>query len=103
LSKVFEVGERRVSLGGQTLGAVAAEFHEDARAAALATDTVSLSVERFEASAGGAFVVNEFNHFTLSKVGDRASCFESVHRQGFPTRASKVSGAMMRSLPFVAK
>jgi hypothetical protein len=78
LSKVFEVGERRVSLGGQTLGAVAAEFHEDTRAAALAADTVSLSVERFEASAGGAFVVNEFNHFTLSKVGDRASCFEPV-------------------------
>jgi hypothetical protein len=103
VSKVFEVGERRVSLGGQTLGAVAAEFHEDARAATLAADTVSLSVERFEASARGAFVVNEFNHFHLSKVGDRASCFEPVHRRVASIKASNVAGAMIKSLPCVAK
>ena len=55
---------------------MAAEFHEDAGAAGFAADTVSLSVERFEASTDGALVVNEFNHSSLSDVRDRASCFE---------------------------
>ncbi len=57
---------------------MAPEFHENTGAASLAADSVALTVERFEAAAVGAFVVNEFNHFTLSKVGDRASCFEPV-------------------------
>ena len=47
---------------------MAAEFHEDAGAAGFAADTVSLSVERFEASTDGALVVNEFNHSSLSDV-----------------------------------
>ena len=73
---VFELCERRASLSVQALGAVAAEFHEDARTASLAADPVSLSVERFQVSAVGALVVNEFNHSSLSKAGDFASCFQ---------------------------
>ncbi len=73
---VFELCEWLCSLGVQALGAVAAEFHEDAGSARFAADTVSLSVERFEASTDGALVVNEFNHSSLSDVRDRASCFE---------------------------
>ena len=73
---VFELCEWLCSLGVQALGAVAAEFHEDAGAAGFAADTVSLSVKRFEASTDGALVVNEFNHSSLSDVRDRASCFE---------------------------
>ena len=73
---VFELCERRSSLGVQALGAVAAEFHEDARTASLATDPVSLSVERFQVSAVGTLVVNEFNHVSLSNRRDLASCFE---------------------------
>ena len=57
---------------------MAAEFHENTGAAAFAADAVSLSVKRFEASAGGAFVVNEFNHVSLSSRRDFAPCFESV-------------------------
>lgn len=73
---VFELCEWLCSLGVQALGSVAAEFHEDAGSASFAADTVSLSVERFEASTDGALVVNEFNHSSLSDVRDRASCFE---------------------------
>ena len=73
---VFELCERRPSLGVQALGAVAAEFHENARTARLAADTVSLAVERFQVSAVGALVVNEFNHVSLSSRRDLASCFE---------------------------
>ena len=74
---VLEPCDRMPSLGVQALGAVAAEFHEDAGAAGFAADTVSLSVKRFEASTDGALVVNEFNHSSLSKAGDFAFCFES--------------------------
>ena len=63
---VFELCERWSSLSVQALGTVAAEFHEDARTASLAADTVSLPVERFQVSTVGAFVVNEFNHTSLS-------------------------------------
>jgi len=94
---------RRISLGREALGAVAAEFHENTGAAAFAADTVSLSVKRFEASAGGAFVVNEFNHITLSEVGHRSSCFESVPYHEPFTKASKVSGAMITKRPVEAK
>ncbi len=73
---VFELCERRPSLSVQALGAVAAEFHEDARTASLAADPISLSVERFEVSAVGALVVDEFNHVSLSSRRDLASCFE---------------------------
>ena len=73
---VFELCEWLCSLGVQALGAVTAEFHEDAGSASFAADTVSLSVERFEASTDGALVVNEFNHSSLSDVRDSASCFE---------------------------
>ena len=73
---VFEPCERRESLSVQALGAMSAEFHEDAGTASLAADAVALSVERFEVSAVGALVVNEFNHSSLSKAGDFASCFQ---------------------------
>ena len=73
---VFELCERRSSLSVQALGAVAAEFHEDTRTTGLAADPVSLSVERFEVSAVGALVVDEFNHVSLSSHRDLASCFE---------------------------
>lgn len=73
---VFELCERRPSLGVQTFGTVAAEFHEDARTASLAADPVSLSVERFQVSAVGTLVVDEFNHVSLSSHRDLASCFE---------------------------
>ena len=73
---VFELCERFGSLGAEALGAVSAEFHENAGAASLAADSVALSVERFEVSAVGTLVVNEFNHSSLSKVGDFASCFQ---------------------------
>ena len=63
---VFELCEWVESLGVQALGAVAAEFHEDARAAGLAADAVSLSVERFEVPAVGALVIDEFDHCHLS-------------------------------------
>ena len=55
---------------------MAAEFHEDTRTAGLAADPVSLSVERFQVSAVGALVVDEFNHVSLSSRRDLASCFE---------------------------
>ena len=73
---VFELCERRPSFGVQALGAVTAEFHENARTARLAADTVSLAVERFQVSAVGALVVDEFNHVSLSSHRDLASCFE---------------------------
>ena len=74
---VFELCERFGSLGVEALGAVSAEFHENTGAASLAADSVALSVERFEVSAVGALVVNEFNHSTLSNHRDLAYCFES--------------------------
>ena len=73
---VFELCERFGSLGVEALGAVSAEFHENTGAASLAADSIALSMERFEVSAVGALVVNEFNHSSLSNVRDRASCFE---------------------------
>ena len=73
---VFELCERFGSLGAEALGAVSSEFHENAGTASLATDSIALSVERFEVSAVGALVVNEFNHSSLSKAGDFASCFQ---------------------------
>ena len=63
---VFELCEWVESLGVQALGAVSAEFHEDARAAGFAADAVSLSVERFEVPAVGALVIDEFDHCHLS-------------------------------------
>ena len=73
---VFELCERRSSLSVQALGAVATEFHEDARAAGLAADPVSLPMERFQVSAAGTLVVDEFNHMSLSSRRDLASRFE---------------------------
>jgi len=73
---VFELCERIGSLGTESLGAVSAEFHENAGTASLAADSVALAVERFEVSAIGALVVNEFNHNSLSNAGDFASCFQ---------------------------
>ena len=73
---VLELCERNSSLGAEALRAVAAEFHENTGTASLAADSVALSVERFEVSAIGALVVNEFNHSSLSKAGDFASCFQ---------------------------
>ena len=86
---VFELCECVDSLGVQTLGAVTTEFHEDARAAGFAADAVSLTVERFEVSAVGALVINEFDHCHLSDFRDFAPRFklfihrsvESVHRR----------------------
>ena len=75
---VFELCERFGSLGAEALGAVSSEFHENAGTASLAADSIALSVERFEVSAVGALVVNEFNHSSLSKAGDFASCFQCV-------------------------
>ena len=46
----------------EALGTVASELHEDSRSACLATDSVSLAVERFEASTHCTFVIDEFNH-----------------------------------------
>ena len=83
---VFELCERRPSLGVQALGTVTAEFHEDARTAGLAADAVSLSVERFQVSAVGALVVNEFNHTSLSSRRDLASCFEPFISQRVPVQ-----------------
>jgi len=76
---VFELCEVMESLCVETLGAVTAEFHEDARATSLAADSVSLTVERFKTAAVGAFVIDEFNHMYLSVPRDRASRFEPVH------------------------
>jgi hypothetical protein len=73
---VFELCERKSSLSAEALRAVAAEFHENAGTACLAADTVALSVERFEVSAIGTLVVDEFNHGSLSEVRDRGSCFQ---------------------------
>lgn len=42
---VFELCEVMESLCVETLGTVTAEFHEDAGAASLAADSVSLTVE----------------------------------------------------------
>lgn len=75
---VLELCERNSSLGAEALRAVAAEFHENTGTASLAADTVALSVERFEVSAIGALVVDEFNHVSLSSRPDLASRFESV-------------------------
>jgi hypothetical protein len=41
---------------------VTAEFHENTGTASLAADSVSLSMERFQASTVCAFVIYEFNH-----------------------------------------
>ena len=73
---VLELCERNSSLGAEALRAVAAEFHENTGTASLAADTVALSVERFEISAIGALVVDEFYHVYLSKSGDIGSCFQ---------------------------
>jgi len=78
---VFEPCERRESLSVQALGAMSAEFHEDAGTASLAADPVALSVERFEVSAVGALVVDEFNHSSLSKAGHFESCFQPFIHQ----------------------
>ena len=86
---VFELCERVESLSVQAFGAVAAEFHEDAGAAGLAADAVSLAVERFEVPAVGALVIDEFDHCHLSDFRDFAPRFklfirrsvESVHRR----------------------
>ena len=83
---VFELCERFGSLSVQALGAVAAEFHENAGTASLAADPVSLSVERFEVSAVGALVVDEFNHVSLSSRRDLASCFEPFIAQCVPVQ-----------------
>ena len=80
---VFELCERWSSLGVQALRAVSAEFHEDAGTASLAADSVSFAVERFQVSAVGALVVNEFNHTSLSVSRDLASCFEPFIAQAF--------------------
>jgi hypothetical protein len=77
-SKVFELCVKGASLGRKALGAVPAKFHENAGAATFAADAVALSVERFEASTGGAFVVNEFNHILLSGLCHRSPRFQSV-------------------------
>ena len=77
---VFELCERFNSLCVKALGAVSAEFHENAGAASLAADSVALAVERFEVSAVGALVVNEFNHSSLSMAGDLASFFKPLGR-----------------------
>ena len=77
---VFELCERFGSLGLKALGAVSAEFHENTGAASLAADSVALSVERFEVSAVGALVVNEFNHSSLSKRRDLAPRFQPFIR-----------------------
>ena len=83
---VFELCERWSSLGVQALRAVSAEFHEDAGTASLAADSVSFAVERFEVSAVGALVVNEFNHTSLSVLADLASCFEPFIGPSVPVR-----------------
>ena len=87
---VFELCERRPSLSVQTLGTVTAEFHEDARTASLAADAVSLAVERFQVSAVGALVVNEFNHTSLSSHRDLASCFEPFIGQCVPVQPRRL-------------
>ena len=86
---VFELCERFGSLGVEALGAVSAEFHENAGTASLAADPVALTVERFEVSAVGALVVDEFNHSSLSKTGDFASCFQPFIRQCASQRHQK--------------
>ena len=73
---VLELCERNSSLGAEALRAMAAKFHENTGTASLAADTVALSVERFEVSAIGALVVDEFNHGSLSNPRDRGSCFQ---------------------------
>ena len=87
---VFELCERRSSLSVQALGTVAAEFHEDARTASLAADAVSLAVERFQVSAVGALVVNEFNHTSLSSHRDLASRFEPFIGQCVPVQPRRL-------------
>ena len=87
---VFELCERRSSLSVQALGTVTAEFHEDARTASLAADAVSLAVERFQVSAVGALVVNEFNHTSLSSHRDLASCFEPFIGQCVPVQPRRL-------------
>ncbi len=78
---VFELCERVESLSVQAFGAVAAEFHEDAGAAGLAADAVSLAVERFEVPAVGALVIDEFDHCHLSGSCDFAPRFKLfIHR-----------------------
>ena len=52
----------KTSLCDEALGPVASEFHENAGSACLTTDSVSLTVERFETAANCTFVINEFNH-----------------------------------------
>ena len=87
---VFELCERRSSLSVQALGAVAAEFHEDTRTAGLAADPVSFSVERFQVSAVGALVVDEFNHVSLSSRRDLAPCFEPFIVQRVPVQPHRL-------------
>ena len=87
---VFELCERFGSLGAEALGAVSAEFHENAGAASLAADAVSLAVERFQVSAVGALVVNEFNHTSLSSHRDLASCFEPFIGQCVPVQPRRL-------------
>ena len=63
LTKVFQLCEKvKFSLSVDALGAVTAEFHENTGTAGLAADSVSLSMERFQASTVSAFVIYEFNH-----------------------------------------
>ncbi len=52
----------KASLCDEALGPVASEFHENAGSTCLATDSISLTVERFETAANCTFVINEFNH-----------------------------------------
>ena len=87
---VFELCERWSSLGVQALGTVATEFHENARTASLAADAVSLAVERFQVSAVGTLVVNEFNHTSLSSHRDLASCFEPFIGQCVPVQPRRL-------------
>ena len=61
-SAVFQPCAWQCSLCDKPLGTVASEFHEDSRSACLATDSVSLAMERFEASTHCTFVIDEFNH-----------------------------------------
>ena len=86
---VFELCERFGSLGVEALGAVSAEFHENTGAASLAADSVALSMERFEVSAVGTLVVNEFNHSSLSKRRDFAPRFQPFIHECAPQRHQK--------------
>ncbi len=69
------------SLSLDTLGTSSAEFHEDAGAACLATDSVAFAMEGFDISAYCAFVIYKFNHLLRPNLRELPPFLEHVPRE----------------------